>query len=116
MSPHTETRTVFEVTGTVYPLPLDVEHNLLRIGQEALTNVFKYARANTIQIELIYEAAQFILRVNDNGQGFDKESSCFSNGFGFLGMRERADRIGAKLVVNSQSGKGTEVIVSINRL
>ncbi|HAA33369.1 MAG TPA: histidine kinase [Cyanobacteria bacterium UBA8553] len=115
MSSPTETRTVFEVMGTAYTLPIEVENNLLRIGQEALTNAFKYAQANLIQIELIYEAAQFILRVKDNGQGFDKSSSCFSNGFGFLSMRERADRIGAKLAVNSQPGKGTEVVVSINR-
>ena len=115
MSSHTDTSTVLEVMGTAYPLPVEVENNLLRIGQEAVTNAFKYAKANTIQIELIYEATQFILRVNDNGQGFDRESPCFSNGFGFLGMRERADRIGAKLAVKSQPGKGTEVVVSINR-
>lgn len=114
MSSHTETHTIFEVIGTAYPLPVEVENNLLRIGQEALTNAFKYAKANIIQIELIYEATQLILRVKDNGQGFDRESPCFSNGFGFLGMKERADRIGAKLAVNSQPGKGTEVIVSIN--
>jgi predicted ATPase/signal transduction histidine kinase len=115
MSSHTDTSTMLEVMGTAYPLPVEVENNLLRIGQEALTNAFKYAKANTIQIELIYEEAQASLRVKDNGQGFDRESPCFSNGFGLLGMRERADRIGAKLVVNSQPGKGTEVIVSINR-
>jgi two-component system sensor histidine kinase/response regulator len=111
----TETRTVFEVMGTAYTLPVEVENNLLRIGQEALTNAFKYATANTIRIELIYETAQFILRVKDNGQGFDMENPCFSNGFGFLSMRERAERIRGKLAVNSQPGKGTEVVVSINR-
>ncbi|HEY9609304.1 GAF domain-containing sensor histidine kinase [Allocoleopsis sp.] len=115
MSSHTGTSTVLEVMGTVYSLPVEVENNLLRIGQEALTNAFKYAKANRIQIELIYEGTQLILRVQDNGQGFDLESPCFSTGFGLLGMRERADRIGAKLAVNSQSGKGTEVVVSINR-
>jgi signal transduction histidine kinase len=115
MSSHTDTSTVLEVRGTAYPLPVEVENHLLRIGQEALTNAFKYAKANTIQIELIYEVTQLILRVKDNGQGFNKESPCFSNGFGLLGMRERAARISAKLAVNSQPGKGTEVIVSINR-
>ena len=115
MSSHSEISTVLEVIGTAYPLPLEVENNLLRIGQEALTNAFKYAKAKTIRIELIYEAMQFILRVQDNGQGFDRSSSYFSNGFGFLGMTERAERIGAKLTVNSKLGEGTEVMVSINR-
>ncbi|HEY9852942.1 MAG TPA: response regulator [Leptolyngbyaceae cyanobacterium] len=115
MSSHTEINTVLEVTGTAYSLPLEAENNLLRIGQEALTNAFKYAKARTIRIGLIYELEQFILKVQDNGQGFDMESSCFSNGFGFLGMTERAERIGAKLIITSQPGRGTEVMVFINR-
>ncbi|GAB4185584.1 MAG: AAA family ATPase [Coleofasciculaceae cyanobacterium] len=115
MSSYSETSTILQVIGTRYSLPVEVESNLLRIGQEAITNAFKYSKANKIQIELIYEAIQLILRVKDNGQGFDSESPCFSNGFGLLGMRERADRIGAKLTVNSQPGMGTEVVVSINR-
>lgn len=115
MLSHTGTSTMIEVIGTIYPLPPEVENNFLRIGQEALTNAFKYAKANTIQVGLIYETKQFSLRVQDDGHGFDRESPCFSNGFGFLGMQERADRIGAKLTINSQLGKGTEVIVSINR-
>ena len=115
MSSHTEINTALKVIGTAYPMPLEVENNLLRIGQEALTNAFKYSKANAIQIELIYEAEQIILHVKDNGEGFDSKSSCFIHGFGLLGMRERADRIGAILSVNSQPGKGTEVIVSINQ-
>lgn len=115
MSFHTEVSTVLTVIGTAYPLPLEVENNLLRIGQEALTNVFKYANSNLIHVELIYEAAQFTLRVQDNGQGFDMESLDVKKGFGFLSMRERAARIGAKLVINSQIRRGTEVIVSIER-
>lgn len=115
MSLHTEVSTIVTVTGTAYPLLLEAENNLLRIGQEALTNALKYANSNSIHVELIYEAAQFTLRVQDNGQGFDVESLNVKQGFGFLSMRERAARIGAKLVINSQLQRGTEVIVSINR-
>jgi len=114
MSSDAETRTIFEVVGRSYSLPLDAENNLLRSGQEALTNAFKYAKATAIKIELVYETSKFILRVQDNGQGFDTESICFSKGFGLLGMRERADRINAQLTVNSHPGHGTEVIVSVN--
>lgn len=114
MSSQTETRILFEVRGTAYPLSVEVENNLLRIGQEAITNTFKYAKANSIQIDLIYEVGQFSLRIKDNGDGFDMNSLCFSKGFGFLGMRERADRIGAQLTVTSEVGKGTEVTVSVN--
>ncbi|MEG4111001.1 MULTISPECIES: response regulator [unclassified Microcoleus] len=114
MSSDTDTRTIIEMVGTPYSLPLEVENNLLRIGQEALTNTFKYAKATAIKIEFIYETAKFILRVQDNGQGFNTESIGLSNGFGLLGMRERADRINAQLTVNSSPGNGTEVIVSVN--
>lgn len=115
MSSHTETRIVLGAIGTTYPLPIEVENNLLRSGQEALTNAVKYARASAIQIELIYETSLFMLRVKDNGQGFEMESNFFDSGFGFLGMRERCDRINAQLIVNSQLGEGTEVTVVINR-
>ena len=115
MSSHTETRIVLRAIGTAYPLPIEVENNLLRIGQEALTNAVKYAHGSAIEIKLVYETSQFMLRVKDNGQGFEMESNFFDSGFGFLGMRERCDRINAQLTVNSQLGEGTEVIISINR-
>lgn len=115
MSSHTDTRIVLGAIGTAYPLPIEVENNLLRIGQEALTNAVKYARASAIEIELVYETDMFVLRVKDNGQGFEMESNCFDSGFGFLGMRERCDRINAQLTVNSSPGEGTEITVTINR-
>ncbi|HEY9669756.1 MAG TPA: response regulator [Coleofasciculaceae cyanobacterium] len=115
MFSHSSTHTICEVLGKAYTLPQDVENNVLRIGQEALTNAFKYARASEIRIELVYETTQFILRIKDNGQGFEIDSFSVENGFGLMGMTERADRIGAKLAIQSQPGRGTEVVLSINR-
>ncbi len=114
MSSHTDTRIVCEVIGAVYSLSPEVENNLLRIGQEALTNAVKYAKASVIKIELVYETSLLMLQVKDNGQGFDIESNFFDTGFGFLGIRERCDRINAQLTVRSQPGQGTAVIISIN--
>jgi PAS domain S-box-containing protein len=110
----TDTALVYEVQGTAYSLSAEVENNLLRMGQEALTNAVKYARASRICIELVYENIQCILRVKDNGQGFGV-GSVPSNGFGLLGMSERAERIGAQLRIQSQPGQGTEIIVTIHR-
>ncbi|QSJ14241.1 HAMP domain-containing protein [Nostoc sp. UHCC 0702] len=67
----TNTHIVCQLIGEIYPLPSDVENNLLRIGQEALTNAFKYAKAREIQIELAYQQRQCSLRIKDDGQGFD---------------------------------------------
>ncbi|HEY9640739.1 MAG TPA: ATP-binding protein, partial [Coleofasciculaceae cyanobacterium] len=105
----------YEIEGAVYALPTEVESNLLRIGQEALTNAIRHAHADEIRVELAYDRDQFCLRVKDNGQGFGVGSIPCSEGFGLLGMSERAERIGAQLTIRSQPGQGTEMIVTVNR-
>ena len=115
MQSSTETCLICEIVGTPYALPPDTENNLLRIGQEAFTNAIKYAHANEIRIELVYESTQCCLRIRDDGQGFEVSNITLSQGFGLLGMSERAERIGAQLSIDSQPGQGTEVIVSVHR-
>ena len=110
-----ETHIVCEEMGTAYPLPAEVENNLLRIGQEALTNAIKYANASEIRIELIYEPTQCLLQVKDDGQGFTFDNSSFKKGFGLLGMTERANRIKAQLKIQSAIKEGTEIVVSVQR-
>ncbi|HYX13039.1 MAG TPA: AAA family ATPase [Nostoc sp.] len=111
----TDTALICETQGTAYSLPTEVENNLLRIGQEALTNAIKYASASEILVELVYNETQCILQVKDDGRGFGVGSIPLSGGFGLLGMSERAERIGAQLTIQSQPGQGTEIIVTINR-
>jgi CHASE2 domain-containing sensor protein/two-component sensor histidine kinase len=113
MQASTQTQISCEINGVPYFLPADVEDNLFRIGQEALTNAVKYAQATEIRIELTYEETQCLLRVKDNGQGFEVDR--MTQGFGLLGMSERAEQIEAELILQSQSGQGTEVIVIVNR-
>ncbi|MBE9157796.1 PAS domain S-box protein [Nodosilinea sp. LEGE 06152] len=104
----------YEIEGAVYALPTEVENNLLRMGQEALTNAIKHANADEIRVQLAYDRDQVCLRVKDNGQGFGVGSIPASEGFGLLGMSERAERIGAQLTIRSQPGQGTEIIVTVN--
>jgi PAS domain S-box-containing protein len=111
----TDTALIYEIQGTACPLPSEVENNLLRIGQEALTNAIKYADADEIRVELVYEDEQCVLRVKDNGQGFGVGSIPSIGAFGLLGMSERAERIGAQLTIESQPGQGTEIVVIVNR-
>ncbi|MBD2465270.1 PAS domain S-box protein [Oscillatoria sp. FACHB-1407] len=103
----------YEIEGAVYALPTEIESNLLRIGQEALTNAIRHAHADEIRVELRYDRNQFCLRVKDNGQGFGVGSIPSSEGFGLLGMSERAERIGAQLTIRSQPGRGTEIVVVV---
>lgn len=111
----TDTALIYDIKGTAYPLPAEVENNLLRIGQEALTNAIKYADAREICVELVYDNAQCILRVKDNGRGFGVGRIPSVGGFGLLGMSERAEHIGAQLTIQSQPGQGTEIVVIVNR-
>jgi PAS domain S-box-containing protein len=105
----------YGIEGAVYALPPEVESNLLRMGQEALTNAMRHANADEIRVELKYDRDRFCLRVKDNGRGFGVGSIPCSEGFGLLGMSERAERIGAQLAIRSQPGQGTEIIVTVNR-
>ncbi|PSB60892.1 hypothetical protein C7B79_24070 [Chroococcidiopsis cubana CCALA 043] len=109
------TQVVYEVIGTPYSLSYDLESNLFRIGQEALTNAIKHAKADEIRIELIYEPTQCSLRIQDDGQGFEVENQAMRNGFGLIGMAERAERIRAELTIQSNLGQGTKIVVSIDR-
>jgi PAS domain S-box-containing protein len=110
-----DTTLYYEIEGAVYALPTEVESNLLRMGQEALTNAIRHAHADEIRVELVYDRDQVCLRVKDNGQGFGVGSIPASEGFGLLGMSERAERIGAQLTIRSQPGQGTEIIVTVDR-
>ncbi|MEH1900247.1 MAG: PAS domain-containing protein, partial [Nostoc sp.] len=109
----TPVRVVCTTIGEPYALANEVEVNLLRIGQEALTNAFKYANASEICVELRYEPSQFVLQIEDNGQGFESSSLSIGRGFGLLGMTERAQRIGAELTIVSHLGQGTEIVVRV---
>ncbi|WP_009634539.1 AAA family ATPase [Synechocystis sp. PCC 7509] len=110
-----DTTLYYEIEGAAYSLPAEVESNLLRMGQEALTNAIRHANADEIRVELIYDRDRVCLRVQDNGQGFGVGSIPCVEGFGLLGMSERAERIGAQLTIRSQPGQGTEIIVTVNR-
>ncbi|XGV97301.1 MAG: CHASE2 domain-containing protein [Leptolyngbya sp. BL-A-14] len=115
MGSTTDTHFTCEIIGDRYRLSPEVENHLLRIGQEALTNAVKYAQAAEIQVELVYEKTQCLLRIKDNGQGFDVSQIAVSKGFGLLGMSERAEQIGGELAIKSQPGQGTAIVVIVNR-
>nr|WP_199317131.1 hypothetical protein [Chroococcidiopsis sp. [FACHB-1243]] len=63
---------------------------------------------------MVYEDAQCCLRVKDDGRGFGVGGVPHMGGFGLLGMSERAERIGAQLLIKSQPGQGTEILVIVN--
>jgi len=104
-----------DVSGSRQALPPEMEQQLLRIAQEAVTNSMKHAHANKIGIKLQRDAKSLRLRILDDGRGFEERDAFAVHGghFGLIGMRERAERLGGELHLASQPGAGTEVEVSV---
>jgi signal transduction histidine kinase len=103
------------VRGDIYALPIDAALQLLRIAQEALSNSLKYADAQHLTIELVFEPEQAQLRVQDDGRGFEVEQAAAAGGFGLLSMRARAVAIGAQLTISSALRQGTTLVVALPR-
>jgi signal transduction histidine kinase len=92
------------------PLSPDVQIALYRIAQEALNNVVKHAGADRVAISLRFREDEVELTVTDNGRGFDPaDVGAHSLGVGI--MRERAEKIGADLTIDSQIGRGATIKV-----
>ncbi len=102
----------FTVEGEIYRLAPERELALYRIVQEALNNVVKHARAKQVQVKLNYADTLQVL-IRDDGVGFempDRGDALTELGhFGLVGMRERAELIGAQLTIQSTAGHGTTI-------
>lgn len=101
----------FDVTGEPRPLPADWEEGLLRVGQEAVTNALRHARASLLTMAIHFEPAQLRLEFRDNGRGLDRSRT--RDGFGLMGMRERVEQMGGNLVVRSAPDPGVALLISL---
>jgi signal transduction histidine kinase len=115
MSTRNHAQVTVEVSGAVLPLPPATEHHLLRIGQEALNNALKSARARTIQVQLNYSEQSVQLSVRDDGCGFVPETVLNGSAghFGLQSLRSRARKMGGRLTVTSAPGQGTTIEVTV---
>ena len=103
------------VEGSPRPLQTLVRDEIYSIGREAMVNAFQHSGANNLEVELEYAANQMKVLIRDNGCGIDAEvlRSGRDGHWGLSGMRERAERIGAKFRVLSAASVGTEIELSI---
>ncbi|HZR34949.1 MAG TPA: PAS domain-containing protein [Nevskia sp.] len=101
----------FAIEGTPFVLPSDWESDLLRIGQEVLTNVLRHARANRFQVLLAFACDSVRLELGDDGIGFDPAAR--RDGFGLRGMQERASNMGGALTITSRPGDGTRIAIAV---
>jgi PAS domain S-box-containing protein len=94
-------------------LPTEVETTLYRIAQEALNNIAKYSRAHHVEVILERRPDCILLIIEDDGIGFDVAERVDGDGFGLIGMQERATLVGATLEIESAPGHGTTILVRI---
>jgi signal transduction histidine kinase len=93
-------------------LPYRIEQELWRIGQEALVNIERHADASEVAVRWDVHDGVARLEVVDDGVGFDV-SMVEGEHYGLVGMRERADAIGARLSIDSRPERGTRVVVEV---
>lgn len=94
----------------------DVNNEVCRIALELLRNAFRHAQATRIEAEIRYDAQMLRLRIRDNGKGIDPvvlREGGVAGHWGLKGVRERAERIGAKIEFWSDVGLGTEIQVTV---
>jgi signal transduction histidine kinase len=109
----TPIRLVLEIQPAPRQLSPDLEYQLLRIAKEAVANSILHAEPKTIEIRLAFMKDNVELSIKDDGKGFDADTLRSQPGhYGLVGMRERANELGAKLVVTSMPGFGTEILVT----
>jgi PAS domain S-box-containing protein len=103
------------VIGEKRPLHLAIQHEIYRIGREALINAFRHSRATRVEVELEYADSELRMRVRDNGCSVDPRvlATGREGHWGLAGMRERAAKIGGLLKICSNASAGTEVELSI---
>lgn len=107
-------RTRLNVTGHGVPLHSDTQLQLLHVIQEALSNVRKHAKATEVSL-VIQKGTPWRFKVHDNGVGFSqKKAQDTDTHVGLQIMNERAERIGAKVQIESESGVGSTVTIELN--
>jgi signal transduction histidine kinase len=107
----------FRQIGAERRLPREAELALYRIAQEALNNVIRHSKATRAELDVEYTDTEIHVAVKDNGVGFSMPPNATdfapSGHFGLLGIRERAELIGARLRVDSKAGGGTDLSVQM---
>jgi signal transduction histidine kinase len=111
MTDGTSVASEFAQTGVTRQLPAAWDEHLLRIGQETLTNAIRHGHAQRIVMELDFSEDAVLLRLTDDGRGFDANSAF--DGLGLAGIRARVSSMGGQLSIESATGSGTTISVSV---
>ena len=107
---------LFSSHGSPRRQPANVEHQLLRIGQEAVLNAVRHSGASEIRMDLLYGDDALTLRVSDDGRGFEPGHAgdgTTTDHYGITTMHERAQQVGGRVSISSAPGKGTTIEATV---
>ncbi len=91
----------------------DIVTSIFRIYQEALTNIIRHSQATNVKSTLEAEGDNYILKIQDNGKGFDQKDTASKHTLGLLGMRERSSMISGTLKIESVPNMGTSIVLKV---
>jgi signal transduction histidine kinase len=94
-------------------MEMDMRKNFFLVYKESVNNIIKYAECQNVWIDLILDRATVILRIRDDGKGFDPQHEVYGNGL--INMQKRAEAMKGKLTLQSEPGKGTTVELTFRR-
>jgi signal transduction histidine kinase/DNA-binding NarL/FixJ family response regulator len=106
---------IFEHGAEIPDTPPDISIALFRIFQETLANITKHAHASEVEVHMYDRDGGIVLTVQDNGRGFSEADRAKPRSFGLRGIRERVEYFGGEVLIESQTGKGTQIGVFIPR-
>ena len=92
----------------------DLALALFRILQESLNNILKHAMATIVKVQLTNVSGKLVMKIEDNGTGFDVNKKGRPDSYGLIGMKERIKLLGGNLVITSKLGEGTTVKIEIS--
>lgn len=104
-----EMETQLKIGGSYRPLPEALEGEVLRIVQEALTNVARHAGVQEVAVRIRENEDTLTLTIEDRGRGFNARGRAPTGSAGLLGMSERVAALGGRFTVDSAPGEGTRV-------
>jgi NarL family two-component system sensor histidine kinase LiaS len=103
----------FECAIDAHDLPYEVEQELYFALREGIINAIRHSRASELNLSLTQNQTTCCVDLRDNGVGFDKSSVVGGGGFGLKGMRERIEKVGGHLAIETAPGKGTCISIEV---
>jgi signal transduction histidine kinase len=103
------------VDEEVGPVPKDIAISLFRLVQEGMTNITRHADAQRVRLEFGGDASHYVLKLCDDGRGFELADSKFRWSHGLTGMRHRIEALHGRFTLRSNPGAGTQIEVEVPR-